>query len=248
MSGMWHRESAESFVDTLLSRIRELADSEDYELDRFPRWVKASDIKIGRLNNTTLFVFEGSNSGEDEIIEHDEISCDLELLLDLSPFEPEGFANDFSGDFGDGMIIIHGTRSDGGRSSIRFPQDQDIAWTNLGFVPYHPPRAVLDVGLEREQDGSIIGKRHVPFAVFVHDYDLVNFEEFWQKSAETLLSSLATHHNEFGDYFESQSEQRRSLQVGKERTVIVLGPYDEHITLTLSNFENTSRAKDTTQI
>lgn len=227
MRQTWHRDSTESFISTLLSRIRKFADSEEYELDRFPQWIKAADIKIGRLNNTTLFVFEGSNSEKDEVIEYDEISCDLELLLNLSPFEPKGFVNDFSGDLGDGMIILHGTRSDESRSSIRFPQDQDVAWTNLGFVPYHPPRAVLDVGFEREQNGSIIGKRYIPFALFVHDYDLVNFDEFWQKSAEHLFSSLALHHDEFGDYFESQSEQRRSLQVGKDRTVIVLGPYDE---------------------
>lgn len=216
---------ARSFAINFLTRIRGFVNSEKLIIERLPKWVKSANVKIAKLNNSNLFLFEDSPKDSDLFVDCGEVKSDLQFFLELPEYVPKAVV--FRAPCSRGLIILHGeyakdkkvvfnvTSSDArGRSALY----------NVGYIPYHSPLAIVNIFIQLSVSNDILAIRFVPFAIYVHDKDFVDFEDFWDKCTPHIQNTLRfIHDSEAGDYYQLTKERKSAVLVGKERSVIVFG-------------------------
>ena len=76
-----------------------------------------------------------------------------------------------------GLIILQGEYDKEG--SVIFNQKTPYsALFNVGYTQYHSPIAIINIFLKLNWSDSLIAISFVPFALYVHDNDLTDFEIF----------------------------------------------------------------------
>lgn len=230
------------FGEAFLKKVRGFVSSQKLITDRLPKWVKSASVKIGKLNNSNLFLFEDSSKAKDVFVDCGGVKSDLQFFLELSEFEPK--AASFKAPRSRGLIILHGEYGEGKKVIFNLVSP-DSALFNVGYVPYHSPLAIVNIFIQKSQLGDILATRFVPFALYVHDRDLFEFDAFWSKCTPHLQSSLKfVHDSEAGDYYKKMTDRKSTFLVVKERSVIVFGKYTEPEMSELLKIRDYLRAKD----
>jgi len=88
-------------------------------IDRLPKWVKSVNVKLARLNNSILFLFEESFSDEDEFIDCGEVKSDIQFLLDLPEFIPKAACLRAPEKTNGGLVILHGEYGEDKKSCFK---------------------------------------------------------------------------------------------------------------------------------
>jgi hypothetical protein len=209
------------FAKSFLKRIRDFVSSDKLVIERLPKWVKSARVKIAKLNDSNIFLFEDSSEDNDLFVDCGEVRADLQFFLELPEYVPEGAS--FKAPIGQGLIVLHGEYGEGKKVIFNITS-ANSALFNVGYIPYHSPLGIVNIFIQLSTRGDVLAIRFVPFAIYVHDKDLVNFENFWNKCTPHIQDVLrAIHHSETGDYYQLTKERKTGILVGKERSVIVFG-------------------------
>lgn len=193
-----------------------------------PKWVKSANIKLARLNNSILILFEESFTDEDKLIYCGEVKSDVQFLLDLPKFIPETACFRAPRKPDGGLIIFHGEYGEGKKVVFDIVSGRSALF-DVGYVNYHTPIAIINIFIRLISSDEIIAIRFVPFAIFIHMKDLSNFESFWDKCTPHIQDSLKfIHDSEAGDFYQFQAEHKKVFQISKEKSVIVLGKYSNN--------------------
>ncbi|MCJ7762942.1 hypothetical protein MUP38_05765, partial [Candidatus Bathyarchaeota archaeon] len=183
-----------------------------------PKWTKYANVKISKINNSTIFLFEESFEEHDVFSSFEAVS-DLQLFLGLPKQTPENYA--FKSPTGKGMIVLFGEH--GANKNVVFSISADSMF-NAGYVPYHSPIAILNIFINLVGGDDVLATRVIPLAVYVHHSDMVDIESFWTKCTPHIQDTLRYIHNsEEGDYYQTTTEHRKGMLVYKEKSVIVFG-------------------------
>lgn len=213
--------SLQLFAKNFLERIRDFVNSDKLIIERLPKWVKSANVKIAKLNDSTIFLFEDSPKDGDSFIDCGGVRSDLQFFLELPEYVPK--AASFKTPHGRGLIILHGEYGKDKKVVFNI-NSSDSALFNVGYVSYHSPLAIVNIFIQLSFGGDVLATRFVPFAIYVHDRDFFDFENFWDKCTPHIQNTLrAIHHSEAGDYYQSTKERISGVLVGKEKSVIVFG-------------------------
>jgi hypothetical protein len=216
-----------SFVKKFLEELRDFVNVEKMSLSRLPRWVRSAKVKIARINNSVIFLFEDSLDGKDAFVYCGCVKSDLQFLLGLPEYEPAA-ASFKAPDKLEGKLIILVGEYGKDKQVIFNVVSPNSALFNVGYTVYHSPLAIFNIFIQLSFEGILWAVRFVPFALYVHEKDLVNFEAFWEKCTPHIQDLLrVTHRSELGDYYESLDAPKSAVLAGKERSVIVFGKYTE---------------------
>lgn len=206
------------FAKRFLERIRGFVKSEGMLIDRLPKWTKYANVKISRINNSTIFLFEESFE-EHDVFSSFEAMSDLQLFLGLPKQKPENYA--FKSPAGKGMIIFSGEHS--ANKNVVFNVSADSLF-NVGYVTYHSPIAIFNIFINLVRGGDVLATRFIPFAVYVHHSDMADIESFWAKCTPHIQYTLQYIHNsEEGSYYQAKMGHYKDILVYKEKSVIVFG-------------------------
>ena len=237
------KKSTKLFAQKILERLREFIVSENLNIDRLPKWVKSVNVKLARLNNSILFLFEESFSDEDEFIDCGEVKSDIQFLLDLPEFIPKAACLRAPEKTNGGLVILHGEYGEDKKVVLKIVSERSALF-NVGYVNYHNPLAIINIFIQLISSDEVLVTRFVPFAIFAHTNDFSNFESFWNKCTPHIQDSLKLIHNsEAGDFYQFQAERKKVFQISKEKSVIVLGKYSNHEMNELFQVRDYLRAK-----
>jgi hypothetical protein len=213
--------SLQLFAVNFLKRIREFVDSEKLVIERLPKWVRSASVKIAKLNDSNIFLFEDSPGDTDLFVDYGQVRSDLQFFLELPEYMPEGAS--FKAPSGRGLIILYGEYGESKRVVFNITSSNSALY-NVGYIPYHSPLAIVNIFIQLSARGDVLAIRFVPFAIYVHDKDLVDFENFWDKCTPHLQDVLqAIHNSETGHYYQLTKDRKSGVLIGKERSVIVFG-------------------------
>jgi len=213
------------FAGNFIQKVRGLVASESLKIERLPKWVTSAHVEIGKLNNSNVFLFEDSPSDKDEIVFLGDFCSDLQFFLRLPEYLVTGTSLRAPAKGTIGMAVIFGEYDKEGKVilNVRSPNS---ALFNVGYIPYHIPMSLVNILIQLNPLESILATRFVPFAIYVHDKDLANFENFWSMASRSMKDMLLSLHNsKAGDYYQQLTERRQVFLLTKERSVIVFGKY-----------------------
>lgn len=237
------KKSTKLFAQKILERLRGFIVSENLNIDRLPKWVKSANVKIARLNNSIVFLFEESFSDEDEFIDCGKVKSDIQFLLDLPEFIPKAACFRAPEKPNGGLIILQGEYDEDKKVVFKIVSDRSALF-NVGYVNHHNPLAIINIFIQLISSHEVLSTRFVPFAIFVHANDFSNFESFWNKCTPHIQDSLKLiHDSEAGDFYQFQAERKKVFQISKEKSVIVLGKYSNHEMNELFQVRDYLRAK-----
>lgn len=221
--------SAELFAKDFLRKVRDFIELEGLKSCRLPGWVKSANVKIATLNNSTIFLFDDSNNENDSFVDCGKVWSDLQFFLGLLEYIPQS-ASLRAPDKHKIVILIgeYGRDAKVVLNIVSF----DSALFNVGYVPYHSPIAIVNIFIQLSPLGEVSAIRFVPFAIYVHDKDLADFEVFWDKCTPHIQDLLkGTHSSNTGDYYQAVKERTNAILMNKERSVIVFGKYGDNESL-----------------
>jgi hypothetical protein len=213
-----------------MKKIRSYVTSNSLNFNRLPKWVASAKVKMAKINNSNIFLFEESPYTKDIIEYKGDVKSDLQFFLELPEFIPK--ASSFKAPSNQGLVIFQGEHDEKG--SVIFDQKTPYsALFNVGYTRYHSPIALVNIFLKLNWSNNLLVICFVPFALYVHDQDLVDFEIFWNKCTPNIENTLFEIHNsKTGDFYQLQAEYNRYFLMGKYRSVIVFGKDSEPSTLT----------------
>jgi len=218
-------QSAQSFARNFLERIRSFVNSEKLMIKRLPKWVESANVKITKLNNSNLFLFEDSLIKGDSFVDCGGAKSDLQFFLELPEYVPKTVS--FMAPHKGGLIILHGEYGKDKKvvfNVISSDKRGHSALFNAGYIPYHSPLAIVNIFIKLSVSEDVLAIRFVPFAIYVHDEDLNDFEGFWDKCTPHIQNTLQfIHDSDAGDYYQSTEGRKSAVLVGKEKSVIVFG-------------------------
>ena len=222
------QKSTVLFAKKILEKLRESIVSENLNIDRLPKWVKSANVKLARLNNSILFLFEESFSDEDKFIDCGKVKSDIQFLLELPEFVPKYARIRAPEKPNGGLIILYGEYGKDKKVVIKIVSNHSALF-NVGYVNYHNPLAIINIFIQLIFSDEVLATRFVPFAIFVHANDFSNFESFWNKCTPYVQNSLKLiHDSEAGNFYQFQAERKKVFQISKEKSVIVLGEYSNY--------------------
>jgi hypothetical protein len=219
-------ESTEQLlVSRFLQEVRRLVDSQNLKAERLPKWVTSAHVEIGKLNNSNVFVFEDSPIDKDEVLFLGEFCSDLQFFLRLPEYLVTGASLRAPKEGSIGMTVLLGEYDQNGKSILNIVSPSSALF-NVGYVPYHIPMSLTNIVIQLNPLGSVVAIRLIPFALYIHDKDLADFEDFWKRACKSMQDILLSLHNsKAGDYYQQLVERRRVFLLNKEHTVIVFGKY-----------------------
>lgn len=226
---MWHKDASRAFAQGILSSLRQHARNSDLNFDRLPPWLESADIRIGRLPNSTIIVFEGNGKDSDSVVEYQTVNSDIEFLTGASDFRAESAVADLTGEFGSRSVMMGEITEEGEYTNLHI-QD-GMALTNAGHVIYHRQHILVNVLFHLESnEGETLATRLVPFAIYVHDEEIKDPEAYIRRGNEggeqTLLEVI--HSSQTGDYYQSRARETNAFLTKVEDSVIVLGDYENN--------------------
>lgn len=190
-------------------------------IERLPKWIKSANVRIAKINDSTVFLFEESLVNHDVFTFYGGVKSDIQLFLELPREIPKNAV--FTIPVGKGLIVISGEYGANKKVVFNVSTDTDALF-NAGYVPYHSPIAILNIFLNLIQGDDVLAARFIPFAVYVHDLDLADFEKFWEKCTPHLQKVLQyIYTSAEGDYYETPTEHKKDILIYKEKSVIVFG-------------------------
>lgn len=215
------------FAEYFLKQVRSSVVSLNLKVERLPEWVTFAHVEIGKLDNSNLFLFEDSPIDKDEIIFLGEFCSDLQFFLRLPEYlvTRASFPAPKKGTIG--MAVLYGEYDREGKVifNIKSPSS---ALFNVGYIPYHIPMSLTNIIIQRSSWEYVEAVRFIPFAVYVHDNDLIDFEDFWKRASRSVRDILLDLHNSrAGDYYQQLTERKHVFRLSKEKSVIVFGKYGE---------------------
>lgn len=182
-------------------------------------WVRFANVKVSKLGNSSLIFFEASIQESNNFTFTGEVRSDLQFFLSLPPQIPKNAS--LKSPAGQGLIVLVGKYGDG--KSVVFNVSGDALF-NAGYVEYHSPIAILNIFLNLKRKNEVLATRFIPFAVYVHDFDIVDFDKFWEKCTPYLQDVLRyIHDSEEGDYYQCTKEHKKNMLVYKEKSILVFG-------------------------
>jgi len=219
--------SAESFVEDFLKRVRALVDYEKLSIDRLPKWVKCANVRIGKLNNSNIFLFEDSPVDKDEIVSYGEFCSDLQFFLELPEYLVTGASFRAPAKGNIGLTVLYGEYDKDGKVIFNITSPSSALF-NAGYIPYHIPMSLVNILIQLSPVGAVLAARFIPLAIYIHDRDLADFEDLWNRASRSMQDILMSLHNSpAGDYYQQTAERKKAFLVGKEKSVIVFGKYGD---------------------
>lgn len=206
---------------SLIQRIRHFIKSEGLKSERLPKWPKFANVKICKLNNSTIFLFEESIEHNDVFSFSADFGSDLQFFLALPKHIPKNAV--FNAPSGKGLIILVGEYGEGKSVVINVSYNTDALY-NVGYVQYHSPIGIFNIFLNLRQESDVLATKFIPFALYVHDSDSSDFEKLWEHCTPHLQDVLRfVHNSEEGNYYQMTTERKMDMLVYKEKSVIVFG-------------------------
>lgn len=227
---MEHREASETFAKSLLKGIRMFIDSSEFEYGNFPRWVRAANIRIADINDSSILFFERIPDEEDRIVEHRNVGTDVEFAFPNRSSRGLQSAFDLSNWEGDSPGIS--SVSDLTLSIT----DEDHSFTNIHKSDIHLSLAFIRTFLQYEPEDSIEALRYLPFALFVPSQYVTDFPRFWHECSRFLLESLSPNSNPFSPSYRSEPMAEKGILSSIDYTIIILGSYDEPLKMNSAKF------------
>lgn len=223
--------SSELLLNNFMEKIRLFVTSNSLNFKRLPKWVESTKIKIAKLNNSNIFLFEESPSNKDIFEYYGNVKSDLQFFLELPEFIPKAASLKAPSNINCGLIILQGEFDKEG--SVIFNQKTPYsALFNVGYTQYHSPIAIINIFLKLNWSNNLFAIRFVPFALYIHDQDLLNFEIFWKKCTPHIENTLlGIHNSETGNYYQLVTEYKRYFLMGKDKSVIIFGKDSKPSTL-----------------
>ena len=215
---MNHRKVAERTAKGLLLGMRKKIEKAGLDPDDFPRWIYGTNIRLGRLNNTTIIFFEQGPSDNSEIVEYRDIDSDAEF------FFPDRHSTCES-------VFINIERGDNeeigfsSMSNLTLSGGENTCFTNSSSVSKHLCFLLYNVMVQFEKDDEIIAIRHVPFALFVPDQAL-ELEKLWGICQSEISTTIGRLYQLEDSNHRTGAIEDKALIANVEDTVIVLGSYD----------------------
>ena len=204
--------SAETFAENLLREARSLVESEKLNIDRLPKWVKCANVKIGKVNNSNIFLFEDSSVDKDEIVFCGEFCSDLQFFLGLPEYLVTGASFPAPTKGSIGLAVLYGEYDKDGKVIFNITSPSSALF-NVGYIPYHIPMSVTNILIQLSPAGSVRAARFIPLAIYVHDTDLADFEDFWSRANRSMQHTLLSlHDSQAGDYYQQTTEPRRHFR------------------------------------
>ncbi|MFC6837216.1 hypothetical protein [Halomarina ordinaria] len=218
---MSHEEQAELFAKSLLVGIRKVIEVSDYDTEGFPRWTRASNIRIAEINGSTIIFFERSAKESDQVIQYRSVSSDVEFVF------PQYTSSC------DTVMFPLGELNDGdpGLSSIASVtlsiSSANHCFTDIGSRSEHSARAFHHVIVQYEPENQIEAVRYIPFALFVPSKYIGDFQYFWDSCAGKLVAPLTSLHDSPAGSYRSEPMAEKGIMSCVKDTVIILGNYDD---------------------
>jgi hypothetical protein len=213
------------FVSHFLQEVRRLVESQKLKAERLPKWVTSAHVEIGKLNNSNVFLFEDSAIDKDEVLFVGEFCSDLQFFLRLPEYLVTGASFPAPKEGSIGMTILLGEYDQNGKVIFDIVSPSSALF-NVGYVPYHIPMSLTNIVIQLNPLGSVVAIRFIPFALYVHDKDLADFEGFWRRACKSMQNVLLSLHNsKAGDYYQQLVERRHVFLLNKEHTAIIFGKY-----------------------
>jgi hypothetical protein len=215
----------------MLNKIREDVTARGLSLNRLPKWVRSSRVRIGEVGNSTIFLFEDSNTNSDVFKEEGRAKSDVQFILNLPGGRPRGYSLDISRKFEArmdmGVLVLEGEYEPGtDKLTIFNIPAEDICLTNAGYTRYHIPIALVNILLKLTLQKETLASRFVPLAIVLNRHDVSDIGRFIEKNIPNIVDSLATlHDSKYGAQLTAAKDFHRALQTTKEKSVIVLGSY-----------------------
>ena len=220
--------AAKKYAFYILSELREHVAKENLKKTRLPEWFYNTAIRVGRLNDTTMFLF--SHSDDDEFVEYIEVVSDAQFILDIPDYILPGHKRgiDIRNDpKSTGSIsVLPKTPGNPGEVVMLLSDDKPIH-LNAGYVPYHVPIMYSDIVFQWEPDDIPLISRHVPFLLYIHDCDLSDPDRLSNVILENIKGEVENvHDSALGDMYETRSHMGEVAQTDVGKSVAVLGGYD----------------------
>ncbi len=194
---------------------------------KLPKWVGSARVKIAWINNSVICLFEDSPDDKDVFIDCGSVKSDVQFLLGLPEYMPNA-ASFRAPDKLDGKLLILVGEYGKDKQVIFNIISPNSALFNVGYTIYHSPLAIFNIFIQLSFQNIIWAIRFVPFALYIHEKDLIDFETLWNKCTLHIQDLLrATHNSELGNYCQSADAPKSAILAGKERSVIVFGKYTD---------------------
>ena len=206
------------FAKDFLKAVRSLVKSEGMNEERLPKWIRFARIRMCKINNSNIMVFEDSIENGDSIVFAGTVKSDIQFFLNVPEYEPINFfmpaPNVFKlvsliGEYGEGKRVVFDIYAD--------------ALVGVGTL-YHSPVSVVNIFFNYKREEDVLATSFIPFALYVHNLDLKDFNACWQKCLPRLQEIIRTiYHSEEGDYYQKTTERKKIMSILKEKSVIVFG-------------------------
>jgi hypothetical protein len=224
---MSDEQVAEWYAFKILKEVRTFVEANGLNQHRLPKWIYNTEVRVGKINNTTLFLFGSSH--EDKLVEYSEVVSDAQFVFGIPDYILPGhhpsmdIRNDPRSTRG---VAVKGEPGDPGNAIIVFNSDTPIH-INAGYVPYHVPILYHDLVFRWVPNDQPLVSRYIPFMIYIHDMDLFDSSRFQNMILDEMTKRIEElHDSEFGDMYESRSELRTTARTDVGESVIVLGGYD----------------------
>ncbi|WP_380676249.1 hypothetical protein [Salinigranum sp. GCM10025319] len=223
------KEPVEKFAGLLLDHARTFVEKERIPHSRLPYWVGGCDITIGKVNNT--FVIQFKPNDQDTTTYFGQVKSDIHHFINIQHDLPNERDKDilpvgYTKSSNNGLVIR------GSKALEKEPVITSTADSPMRFTPeddgIHVPVFLTYIFMKYKKEGEITNAGLVPFGMLVHESDLTYNDELLdlcKRQIEDALSYIVT--SEIGDYYETRDSTEGALTVGREKSVIVLGPHDE---------------------
>ena len=210
------------FAKKFLKKIRRFVALEEMKTERLPKWVTSAKVSFSKLNNSNIFFFVDSTDKRDSFANYGKIKSDIQFFLDLKEYTPTGFS--LKAPQGSGLLILSGEYDQEKKTDFDI-KSSNSALFNAGYIPYHSPLAIINIFINlKNRENELTATRFIPFAIYVHDNDLIDFEQFWRKCTPHIQETLlAFQYSEIGDYYQSLTKLITSVLLNKEKSVLVFG-------------------------
>lgn len=226
----WTKAKAKKFVMRLLDIVRTEVTRLDLDRDKLPGWINFSNICFGWMWDTLIVAIDDSSFGKDKSTSLSTVNADTVVLLRCDNFIPKSIVWKVYEDTRDLTIKSGGNDDDPTQSCSRptFVIAEDSAFLACGFVQGHGPIIVIDICYRIDGSKGIKSMRIVPVALYLTWQDYLNQD----KTIDFFKKRMVTHVHEVtmsakGTVLKAERQRNRVFEATKQKTVIILGSYDE---------------------
>lgn len=218
---MNHQKEAETFAKSLLVALREVVDNSELNYDKLPRWFRAANIRLAKVNGSTIVFFERTPDKDDQVVEYRKVDSDVEFVFPNRRSSCEDVMFD----------LTEGNNEGPGLSSISnlslAISSTNQCFTNIYRDTNHLGFVCYNVMVQYEPEEQIEAVRYLPFALFLPSRHVSDFPEFWSQCAENLLEPIGSLYDSSLADYRSEAMAEKGVLSSIDDSVIILGNYDD---------------------